>query len=489
MLRTGDWLTLHFDYKPWFIHPPLWFWTAGASVLVFGLNEFALRLPSAIFGVLTAVAVYRAARRLYGELAGLLSALALGTSLEVIVLSRLAYLDTMLLCFVTIATLWIFFAVRDGDRRAFWKAIAAAVLGTLTKGPVAVVLPLLVLIVFLAWTRRPFWRGLPWIGGALVYVLCAGAWFAVQWSVNGDTFLHAYFGASTVGRFLSPFENQPGPFWYYLPVTAIGLFPFVAFLPKAVKTAWQRWTEDERYLLTATVVPFIFFSLAQTKLPNYIVVIFPPCSIMIGHMLSDAIATNNVFTLRGALVFLPASLLLVTAGVIFYGESQHAGPLQALAPSLAWLGWLVVPTAIGTLAATYLLKRAWIAPVGLALMMGGFIIAVTFAILPQIEAFKPMKSMAAVVRSYYRPGDKIGIMGPPGGFSLRFYTESHGVTSVGSSKDADQTPQQFFTQPVRVLCVVSPSDIDLLRRQGIKIWVLERAPRVVLVTNRPPQAP
>ena len=487
LLRTGDWLTLHFDYKPWFIHPPLWFWTAALSVKAFGLNEFALRLPSAIFGVLTAIAVYLAARRLYGELAGLASALAFGTSLEVIVLSRLAYLDSMLLFFTTVTSLWIYFAVRDGDRRAFWKAIVAAALGTLTKGPVAIVLPVLVLVVFLIWTRRPFWRGLPWIGGTLVYVVLAGSWFAAEWSVNGDVFLRSYFGGSNVGRFLSPFENQPGPFWYYLPVTAIGFFPFVAFLPKGVKTAWQRWTEDERYLLVAAVVPLIFFSLAQTKLPNYIVIIFPSLAIMVGRVLGDAMATNDVATLRGALIFLPASLVLVTAGVVIYGESQHAGPFHALAPSLALLGWLVVPTAIATLVLTYVVRRVWIAPVGLALMMAGFITAIVYAILPQIESFKPMKSMAAEVRSYYHPGDKIGIMGPPGGFSLRFYTESHGVTSVGYSKDADQTPQAFFRQPVRVLCVVSPSDIDVLRHQGIKIWVLERAPRVVLVTNRPPQ--
>jgi len=486
MLRTGDWLTLHFDYKPWYIHPPLWFWTAASSVSLFGLNEFALRLPSAIFGVLTAIAVYLAGRRLYGELAGLLSALALGTSLEVIVLSRLAYLDSMLLFFTTVATLWIFFAVRDGDRRAFWKAIVAAALGTLTKGPVAVVLPLLVLVAFLVWTRRPFWRGLPWVGGALVYLLLAGAWFFAQWSINGDGFIRSYFGSSNVGRFLSPFENQPGPWWYYLPVAAIGFFPFVAFLPKAVKTAWQRWTEDERYMLVWAIVPFIFFSVAQTKLPNYIVIIFPSFAIMVGTVLADAVTTNSVKTLRGALFFLPASLLLVTAGVIIYGESQHAGPFHALAPSLAWLGWLVVPTAVLTLVLTYAFNRVWIAPIGLGAMMAGFIVAVTFAILPQIETFKPMKSMAATVMSYYRPGDKIGIMGPPGGFSLRFYTQAHGVTSVGTSKDADQTPQAFFTQPVRVLCVVSPTDVDALQRQGFKIWVLERTPRVVLVSNRPP---
>ncbi len=485
LFRTGDWLTLHFNYKPWFIHPPLWFWTAAASVALFGLNEFALRLPSALFGVFTAIAVYVAGRRLYGEIAGLVAALALGTSLEVIVLSRMAILDSMLLFFTTVATLWIYFAVRDGDRSAFWIAVVAAALGTLTKGPVALALPLLVLVVYLVWTRRPFWQRLPWLGGTAVYLVLAGWWFALETVHNGAGFLAAYFGLSTVGRFLTPFENQPGPFWYYLPVAAIGFFPFVAFVPKAIKTAWQRRGDDERFLLIATIVPFLFFSLAQTKLPNYIVVIFPSFAILTGLVLADAIAENNVKTLRGALIFLPAALVLVTIGVIVYGESQNAGPFHALAPSLTLLGWFVVPTAIATLLCTYVFNRVWIAPVGLALMMAGFIGAVAFSILPRTEAFKPMKGMAATVMSYYRPGDKVGITGPPGGNSLLFYTESHGVTPVGFT-GADEVPKVFFGQSARVLCVIGPHDVEGLAKHGVKVWVLARTPKLWLVTNRAP---
>lgn len=485
LFRTGDWLTLHFNYHPWYIHPPLWFWTTGAAVAVLGLNEFAVRLPGALFGLFSVIAVHAAGRRLYGEIAGLIGALALGTSLELIVLSRLAILDSMLLFFTTIATLWIYFAIRDNDRTAFWVAVVAAALGTLTKGPVAIALPVLVLVAYLVWSRRPFWRGLPWVGGALAYLVLAGAWFAVETASHGASFLSSYFGSSNVGRFLAPFENQPGPLWYYLPVAAVGFFPFVAFLPKAIKTALQRNGDDERFLLTAAIVPFLFFSLAQTKLPNYIVVIFPSFAILVGKVTSDAIRENNVKTLRGALIFLPASLVLVTIGVILYGESQNAGPFHALAPSLALLGWFVVPTAVATLLFTYLANRVWIAPVGLALMMAGFIAAVAFSILPRAESFKPMKGMAATVMSYYRPGDKVGITGPPGGNSLLFYTESHGVTSVGFT-NADERPKDFFGQPARVLCVIGPNDVAGLAKHGVKVWVLERTPKLWLVTNRPP---
>ncbi|HLW38352.1 MAG TPA: glycosyltransferase family 39 protein, partial [Candidatus Eremiobacteraceae bacterium] len=340
LFRTGDWITLHYNYQQWFIHPPLWFWSAGASVALLGLSEFALRLPSAIYGFLTCVAVYRAGRRLYGENAGLIAALALGSSLEFIVLSRLAILDTMLLLFTTIASLWIYFAIREGDRRSFWIAVVAAALGTLTKGPVAVVLPVLSLLVYALWTRRRIIdRTLPWLAGLGAYVLIAGSWFFVETIAVGTRFVGDYFGLSNVGRFLSPFENQPGPFWYYIPLVLIGFFPYVAFLPKAIKAAWQARGDAERYLMSSALVPFVFFSVAQTKLPNYIAVIFPACALLVGRLFGDAIERNSLRTLRGALIMLPVSLVILTVALVLFGELKNPEPFHALAPYLALLGW------------------------------------------------------------------------------------------------------------------------------------------------------
>lgn len=490
LFRTGDFLTLHFNFHPWVIHPPLWFWTAAASVWAFGLNEFALRFPSAAFGMLAAFAVYFAGRRMYGEVAGLVAVLAAAGSLEWIMLSRIAILDTLLLFCMTVATFWIFFAVRDRDRRAFWAAVIAAAFGTLAKGPVAIVLPLLTLACYWGWqslSKRPariFGAGLPWFWGTVVYLAIAGSWFAAAASVHGAGFLSYYFGVSNVGRFLSPFENQPGPFWYYIPVVAAGFFPYIAFVPKAIKTAWQSNDDTARYLLVSAVVPFVFFSIAQTKLPNYIAAIFPSLGILVGRVIRDALENNDVKALRGALIILPASLVLIAIIAVVYGETQLAGPFHALAPTLELLGWLVIPPAILTFVVTFVANRVWIAPVGLAFVMGGLIYAVIFAILPRAEAFKPMKSMAQTVMSYYKPGDQIGTAGLPGGISLLFYTEGGGVTWVGDAQ-YDARPKDFFDQPARVLCVVRPQDAALFAQQGVKLWVLRREPKLWLVSNRP----
>ncbi len=499
MLHSGDWLSLSYNYQPWFVHPPLWFWTAGAASLVFGLNEFSVRFPSALFGVLGAVATYFAARRLYGETAGIIAGLAIGTSLEYIVLARLAILDTMLIFFMAVATLWGFFAMRDGDRRAFWIAAVAAALGTMVKGPVAVVLPVLSLAAWYFLRRyslansaeadgrlkstAPDARRLPWLAGLCLYLVIAGAWFAQQTVVHGFPFLAEYIGRSTFGRYVTPFENQPGPFWYYLPILLLGFFPYIAFLPKAIKEAWRSRSSDEIFLLCAAAVPFVFFSIAQTKLPNYLAIIFPPLAVLVGALVGGAVERNDLKTLRGALLMLPLALVLLTVAIALYVQTQRLGPTGDLVAPLTLLGWVVVPTAILAVVLALLLRRAWIAPAGLAVMMAGVVGALVLSILPGLEARKPMKAMALHIQSLLQPGDELAITGVHGGFSLLFYTNA-GPLHFLKTEDVDANAGKLLQGSAHIYALIVPYEYGDLRQRGIHVRVLERHPNMWLVTNR-----
>lgn len=513
MFRTGDWLSMHYNYAPWYIHPPLWIWTAGVAAIVFGLNEFSLRLPSALFGVFGVIATYLAGRKLYGESGGLIAGLALATSLEYIVLSRLAILDTMLIFFMTVTTLWGYFALRDGDRRAFWIAVVAAALGTMTKGPVAFVLPLLVLLAWallersnlLARFRRmeqsnsferreaierakavdPLAnaRRLPWAAGIVVFVVLAGWWFAVQTVLHGAPFAAEYLGRSTFGRYLAPFENQPGPIYYYIPLLLLGFFPYVAFLPKAIKEAWLARRSDDDFLLLAALVPFVFFSLAQTKLPNYLGIIFPALALLVGGMVGTAVERNEIRPLRGALLMLPLALVLLTIAVFLYVQTQALGATADLVGPLGLMGWIVVPTAILTFALTLILRRAWIAPLGLTLMMAGVVGALVLAILPGFEARKPMKAMAATIQALWRPGDKVAITGVHGGFSLLFYTNVGPIYFLRTESEKANAAT-LLQQPARVYALIVPYEYGDLLRRGIKARILIRQPNMWLITNK-----
>ena len=487
MFRTGDWLSMHYNYAPWYIHPPLWFWTAGAAVVAFGLNEFAVRSPSALFGVLGAVATYFAGRRMFGEIGGIVAGLALATSLEYIVLARLAILDTMLVCFMTLATIWGYFALRDGDWRAFWIAIAGAALGTMTKGPVAVVLPVLVLAGWYAiqrWRRQaPPVRSLPWLGGIAVYALLVGPWFASQIALHGAPFLAEYVGRSTFGRYLMPFENQPGPFYYYVPLLLVGFFPWVAFLPKAIKEAWLSRRNDDIFLLCAAAIPFIFFSVAQTKLPNYVGIIFPALALLVGGLIGRAVESGEPRMLRGALLMLPLALGLLAVGITLYVQTQRLGATAELVAPLTLLGWVVVPPAIATFALTVVLRRAWIAPVGLCAMMAGVVAALVLAILPPLEARKPMKGMAAYIQSLWQPGDVVAITGVHGGFSLLFYTNVGPISFLRTETDKANA-DALLKGRARVYALIVPYEYADLLGRGINARIILRRPNMWLITNR-----
>jgi 4-amino-4-deoxy-L-arabinose transferase-like glycosyltransferase len=482
MLRSGDWLTLHKDLMPWFIHPPAWFWAAAVSAKLFGLSEFSLRFPSPVFGLICAIATYRAARRFGDAASSLTAAIALGVSLEFAVMARLAIQDTMLIACMTIGSFWLYFAVRNGSRRDFWIAVGAAVVGTLVKGPVAVVLPFACVLLWALWARRfaDVWR-LPWLRGIYVYLICAGLWFAVEASINGPQFLAMYFGSSNVARYLSPFENQPGPWYYYFIVVLVGFFPFIAFVPQAVIRAWRARTDDDKFLLCSAVFPFVFFSAAATKLPNYIAVIFPALAILVGLSFGDAIRDRSMRAMRTSSAMLVLCVLVVATALFIYGRLHFVSALAELSAPLIALGVAAVVISVTTFAVASALDRPQVVPAGLAVLMAAIIGTIVFAILPQVESLaKPMKAMAGIVMQHLRPRDRICYDDVRQAASLDYYTDGPPVNGVGYAED-DVRPNWYFTRIKPALCVVSPNAYRTLTRAGLHVQVVDETPTLWLV--------
>jgi 4-amino-4-deoxy-L-arabinose transferase-like glycosyltransferase len=282
---------------------------------------------------------------------------------------------------------------------------------------------------------------------------------------------------------LSPLENQPGPPYYYIPVIIAGFFPFVAFLPQAIARAWRSASIDGRFLISSVIVPFIFFSVAQTKLPNYIALAFPAMAVLAGETLGAAVADKPPAMLRRSLLSLVVALLVVVAGILVYGRLHFTEQLRTLTPALAVMGSLVVLLALGTFAGAILLRRPWIVPWGLAAMMSAFILVVVLSILPIVEATsKPMKAMAAAVMTQWRPGERICFDGVRQGFSLDYYTNGPPVTSVGDNVD-DVPPAKYFRLPQAAVCVVSPDAYRSLSAGGYRLKILQRTPTLWLVST------
>ncbi|MBI3608455.1 MAG: glycosyltransferase family 39 protein, partial [Nitrospirae bacterium] len=298
MIATGDWITPHYNGTDRFDKPILFYWLMAGAFTVFGVGEWSARLWSAAFGVGLVALLALFARRRLGPRAGLLSGLVAATSIEVIVLAHSAITDMTLIFFVTAGLLAGYTAMQadDAAKRTRWAVLGAASLGlaVLTKGPVGIVLPGLIVVLFLALrggmgetlARLPWWRM------AVVFLLIVAPWYALELHARGWDFVDGFFLKHNVRRFTGVISGHAGPFYYYVPVVAVGFFPWTALLMPAVRWAWpsgwrglRRPTDREAiglFLLLWIGTVFVFFSLAGTKLPNYVAALFPPLALLVG---------------------------------------------------------------------------------------------------------------------------------------------------------------------------------------------------------------
>ncbi|HEV2909096.1 MAG TPA: hypothetical protein VGX02_07450, partial [Candidatus Eremiobacteraceae bacterium] len=180
---------------------------------------------------------------------------------------------------------------------------------------------------------------------------------------------------------------------------------------------------------------------------------------------------------------LPLALVLLTVAIMLYVQTQRLGEIAQLLGPLRLLGWAVVPAAIATVVLTIALRRAWIAPLGLTLMMAGVVAVLVLGILPGLEARKPMKGMAAYIQGLWRPGDKIAITGVHGGFSLLFYTDAGPIYFLRTETDKANA-DELLKGDARVYALIVPYEYGDLTRRGIHARILVRRPDMWLITNK-----
>lgn len=299
MLESGNWVVPTFNFELRVDKPALLYWLQIAAYQLFGVNEFAARLPSALAAILTMLLAYELARALFGDARqGLLAGVILGSSLLVAGAARFANPDALLHATTVLTMLGIWQSVGLG-RRPYWLLTGAGMgLAVLAKGPVGIVLPGLVAFLFILFTRR--WRMLNprWMAlSTLVVLLIALPWYVWVGVETKAAFLKGFFFTHNVGRYLQPMERHGGPVYYYLVVLLLGFAPWSVLLGPTVAAsiAEQRRagpSSGERLLSSAHVFLWcwfatyvVFFSLGQTKLPNYILPAYAPLAVLTARYL------------------------------------------------------------------------------------------------------------------------------------------------------------------------------------------------------------
>ena len=364
MVLSGDYITPRDNFVRYFEKPPLVYWMEAAAIHVFGPSEFAVRLPAAMLTTAEVAVTEVAGEAMFGASAGFMGAVALALSPLVFAFARFATLDPALAFFLTAAVGAFYFASRaqdfaSGAGRA-WMLGASAMLamGTLTKGPIALVLGgVIALIWILIEHRGREIRRMPLVGCSLVYLALVLPWFVIAESRNPG-FIRFFVVHEHLRRFFSSSEHGWGPY-FFVPVVIGGAWPWLYFVPAGISSiasaSPERRQQEKsalRLLVAWFAVIFVLFSIPRSKLGSYMLPAMPPIAVIAGVALSR-IATmgrERVANIARGFVLINA-IAAAIAIVVLWAIRDRIGAM------LAADGALIAATiALGSIAAGMLLS-------------------------------------------------------------------------------------------------------------------------------------
>jgi 4-amino-4-deoxy-L-arabinose transferase-like glycosyltransferase len=344
MAHSGDWVTPRLDGSPWFEKPPLLYWMTGAGHKLHISDEWAARLPLALASLAFLWFFHRTLAREFSPRVALAATGMLATSAGWVAYSFASVTDLPMSAALGAATLIGVFgpstmpgSARKPGVQGIWAGLFLG-LAILAKGFVPLVL---IAPVFLVARRMR----LAMIGGCAVI---AAPWYILCLVRNGSAFWNEFFWKHHVDRFLHPTLDHPQPFWYYLPVLLAGLFPWtplagLLFRPKAYQD------ERIRFLLLWLVFGLVFFSVAQNKLPGYVLPLLPVLAIVLAVALDKTPAAGwwvgacvvLLIASPAIATLLPDALLTRLTAVHFpFARLARGWPFALAAAGVFWLAWL-----------------------------------------------------------------------------------------------------------------------------------------------------
>jgi 4-amino-4-deoxy-L-arabinose transferase-like glycosyltransferase len=465
MAASGDWLTPRINGFTHLSKPPLTYWSIAASLKLFGVNETTARLPSALAALGALLALYLMVRGAADEHAALWSVVILTTSAMFFLIARLVTADMVLCCWVT----WSVWAIW---RRSNWLFVFLA-LGVLTKGPVAVVLPLFAFI-----GLRPPLREFRWVIGLPVFLALSASWFVALALQNPE--LWRYFFVREIFQRVATGEHGRSQPWWFLIVVTLG-----GFLPWSFTLFTRRPLDATTRMFAAwAVLGVLLFSLSQSKLPTYALPLMPPLAALAAmtpprRWHNALVSVSLVAALLLLTHYLRTRCGLATSWVIAINVVAVIGALAALfyrhAAVVTFLAVVLAVIALLPGIERQLRHNTSMKPLaervrredplGKALVVGHRCLPTTFLFYLQrpVRAYNPGATNRVAVFEFHHPA--------PGSPLL--------VTDLAAYRAMLATTQ-------RVFCVASADATETMREETGVAWrELERAGYTVLLSNQP----
>jgi 4-amino-4-deoxy-L-arabinose transferase-like glycosyltransferase len=460
MVESGDWLTPHFNYQDRWQKPVLYYWLTAATYLGLGATELAARLWSSLSGIGLVLVTWVVARRFNHETTeardatAWLAAAIVATCVGCFVMARLALPD-LPLAFLISVTIWA------GLENRALLAGAAAGLGFLMKGPLAVIIPAIV-IVPIWWRERCLTQVRPKdiVGAAAVFAAVALPWYVAMTAEHGVAYLQSFFVSDNFERFATDRFNEPRPLWFYVPIVIGGLIPWSMFLvvlpwPSVRALVLRRRTLSivEWRLLCWALVPLLFFTISVGKQPRYILPVLPPLAILLARSIAARVADAHhapqkllaIATWGTAVLYLTLAILFARAAPLFINAS----------PLLTSTGIAILAISALVLAVLAIARRWTWLPVTMTVCATLLLLSLEFGVLAGARP-EPVERMAALVRMHRQSGEPVGAYQVLVR-NLVFYTRFRQVDLLDEGHALD-----FLRSTERVLLVVRASDLPRL---------------------------
>ncbi len=492
MLVRGEWITPYIFGKPQFEKPVLFYVLVALSYMVFGVGEFAARFPAAVLGMFGILGVYLLGKRLFSPLCGFLSGLILATCIQYVILARACVTDMALTVFI-LYTLVFFLAGWSGGRKANYLAASfMAALAVLTKGPVGLFIPGLIVLAYIISSRQ--WdklKKIPVAWCALLFLAVSLPWYVTVWRIHGAAFVDEFFGFHNVTRFLEPEHRIGASPFFYIPVVLGGIFPWSVFLlfgtwemGKETASGVQRPAVSgyRAFLLIWFLVVFLFFSASSTKLVTYIFPLFPVLAVVTGRywerFISPEFGQRSVDgTMKAAFIVFGALSVLAAAGTVLLVRHEYPGTPAlkgALMGGAAFLACIIV-------SAFFLFrgrKMAAFSAIVAAVMISP--LPVARYVFPVIDIHESSKILSCHVKKLASDTEAVG-----GECDHRrgiaFYMQREDVTDI----HPNQALREFFSREDRVWGIIQLKHYgDLKKDMPDSVSdPLFRAGKYVVVTN------
>jgi 4-amino-4-deoxy-L-arabinose transferase-like glycosyltransferase len=290
MLENGDFITPIFNDEPRFDKPPLIYWLIALSYSVFGVSDWAARVPSIISMLGVLIFIYLFCKKEFSRKTGILAVLVFSSIFHVWVMARAVAPEAALVLFETIALYCFYKGIEESNKISIYWGYLSLSLAFLTKGPVGVIIPLSIIIIYFVFRkgiRDTLKRALN-PAGILIFAIVGFPWYIIMLRKYGYTYFQEFFLFHNLYRFSGAARQHPFKFYYYVPIFVGSLYlwlPFAQEIKDYIKGAFQNKSKEIFFVIWA-LFPLLFFSISINKLHNYILIAYPAVAIVVGDCLS-----------------------------------------------------------------------------------------------------------------------------------------------------------------------------------------------------------